>query len=80
VTLVEGSGDVTDELELESVLLAKGIEAFAMLVLANGSSVVVAIVETAFVTGPSADDELVLDEGIPRDVSMELPGVYENDG
>jgi hypothetical protein len=36
--------------------------------------VVVAVVETTFVTGPSVDDELVLDEeGIPRDVGMELP-------
>lgn len=32
------------------------------------------LAETAFVTGPNVDDKLVLDEGIPRDVGMELPG------
>ena len=36
--------------------------------------VMVVVVKTAFVTGPSVDDELVLDEeGIPRDVGTELP-------
>ena len=75
VTFVMGRGDTTDELELKSVPLADGVEAVALLVLADGSAVVVvAVVETVFVTGPSVDDELVLDgEGIPRDVGMELP-------
>jgi hypothetical protein len=75
VTFVMGRGDATDELESKSVLLADGVEAIAPLVLAGEPPVVVvAVVETAFVTGPSVDDELVLDEeGIPRDVGMELP-------
>lgn len=75
VTFVMGRGDTTDELELKSVPPADGVEAVALLVLADGSAVaVVAVVETAFVTGPSVDDELVLDEeGIPRDIGMELP-------
>lgn len=51
-----GRGDTTAELELESVLLVDSVEAFAMLVHANGSSVVVAIVKTAFITGFSVGD------------------------
>lgn len=39
-TFIVGRGDTTDELELESVQLADGVEALAMLVLADGSSVV----------------------------------------
>ena len=75
VTFATGRGDTTDELELKSVPLADGVEAVVLPVLADGSAVVVvAVVETAFVTGPSVDDELVLGgEGIPRDVGMELP-------
>ena len=75
---VVGRGDTTDELELDSVLLADDVEGFATLVPADGPSVVVAIAETAFITSSSVGDELVLDEGVPRDVSMELPRVVES--
>jgi hypothetical protein len=73
VAFVVGRGDTTDEVELKPVLLADIVEAVALLVLVDGSPFV-AVVETPFVTGPSVDDELVPDEeGIPRDVGMELP-------
>jgi hypothetical protein len=78
VAFVVGRCDTTDELELESVLLAESVGAFAMLMLANGFSVVVAIVETAFITSSSVTDKLVLDEGVPRGVGMELPRVIES--
>jgi hypothetical protein len=74
VTFAVGRGNTTKEPEFESVLLADGVEAVALLVLADGSPVVVAVVEPAFVAGPIVDDELALDEeSIPRDVGMELP-------